>query len=81
MSHPNLYVQPLEAAAQAGGLAALDAEFAERMTCLAILWDRRSVDDAELFGVFSALVAARSRVLRTLVPETWDGRFTDGGEA
>jgi hypothetical protein len=81
MTHPNLYVEPLEAAAQAGGLAALDAEFAERMTCLALLGDRRSVDDAEFFSVFRALVAARSRVLRTLVPETWDGRFTDGGEA
>lgn len=38
--------------------------------------------EMKLLGEARALLAKKwKRVLRTLVPETWDGRFTNGGEA
>lgn len=38
--------------------------------------------EMKLLGEARALLAKKwKRVLRTLVPETWDGCFTDGGEA
>ena len=38
--------------------------------------------EMKLLGEARALLAEKwGRVLRTLVPETRDGRFTDGGEA
>ena len=81
MGHPNPYVKPLEAAAKTGGLEGLNAEHRKREAVLERFAQNVPIAEGELREKKTQLAAAYDRVLRTLVPETWDGRFTDGGEA